>query len=871
MQNLQIYWRKLSDMTIDTINKNLRERFAQPLPEYYQRRIIFWYDSEREFESQLDELDIPDVKLLKLTGTNTFYAKMLLSETDTESNYLVYTSLSFKKVQDNWLRDIEHYSEEFRADLVSMQMDELHMPQTVPLRRAMKHYRKFFDSKERTARLSALGTKYENAGQLHIDVMAVLADTKANTVHGVIRRILCGNMCAEENQVLGNIRKFGSEDALREMLAKYTGYAEDKLSLQNLALHILITALSASVDKSILSELEQYISESNQAFCYAIIDEWLNSDDAEKLFEISVEINEKYSLKKRLENLNINQLSAIDCLPCADECIISRFMNEISDDIIKSDEILEVTDKRRGLKWYKKFECYYEGLFYTAKMQEFYLAHITGFHYGEYSQLWAAYCDELYMMDTYYRKFHIAFRNSLKNSCSELDDMFKSVADTVEKLYKNWYLTELGNQWNVLIKSVMESMGELPQLPQQSDFYKDSVFSIIKNNSRVFVIISDALRYEVAAELTEKLIRETNGTAKLSAMQSVFPSATKYGMSALLPHEQLQLTEDVKVLCDGESTDGTACRDKILKKYCPDNVAVTYKNFLSMKQSERRELVSGAETVYIYHNTIDAVGDKLATEDQIFEACADAMEELKNLVKLIVNSVSGSNVLITADHGFLYSYQPLQESDKVESGLVSGDILKLDRRSIIANPESTSEILMKIPLDIYNSRLCGFAPMENIRMKKQGGGMNFVHGGVSLQESAVPVIAFKNIRVGSKNFVDIKKAEIQLLSQTRKICNNIFSLDFYQREPVGGKNVPAEYELYICDSMGKAVSDIQTVIADKTTTKEQERVARVRFTLKCRNFDSEVYYLNIVDKETGVVLSHIEFSIKIAFANDFDF
>ena len=120
-------------MTIDTINRTLQERFAAELPDCYQRRIIFWFDSDREFETMLDELELPDVKLLKLTGDNFFAAKMLLSETDTQSNYLVYDPLTYSHREDNWLRDIQLYSEEFRADLVSMQMEEMHIPQTTQL------------------------------------------------------------------------------------------------------------------------------------------------------------------------------------------------------------------------------------------------------------------------------------------------------------------------------------------------------------------------------------------------------------------------------------------------------------------------------------------------------------------------------------------------------------------------------------------------------------------------------------------------------------------------------------------------------------------------------------------------------------------
>lgn len=189
-------------MTIDTIKRTLTERFAADLPDYYERRIIFWYDSEREFEGLLDELQLDGVKLLRLTGDNYFEAKMLLSETDTGSNYLVYAPVSHARRDEDQLRDIELYSEEFRADLVSMQMDELHIPQTTQLRRAMKHYAKFFENKERAGKLAALGTKYENAGQLHIDIMAVLSGAKRNTVHGVLKAILCDSLLGTERKLV---------------------------------------------------------------------------------------------------------------------------------------------------------------------------------------------------------------------------------------------------------------------------------------------------------------------------------------------------------------------------------------------------------------------------------------------------------------------------------------------------------------------------------------------------------------------------------------------------------------------------------------------------------------------------------------------
>ena len=60
-------------------------------------------------------------------------------------------------------------------------------------------------------------------------------------------------------------------------------------------------------------------------------------------------------------------------------------------------------------------------------------------------------------------------------------------------------------------------------------------------DSRVFVVISDALRYEVAASLAEQLRRETQADVKLQDVQGIFPTITKFGMAALLPHKELEV------------------------------------------------------------------------------------------------------------------------------------------------------------------------------------------------------------------------------------------------------------------------------------------------------------------------------------------
>lgn len=855
------------------IEQTLRDRFAAMLPDNYQRRIIFWHDPVGEFSDLVDELHLDGVKILKLTGRNNFAAKMLLSQTDTESNYLVYNPISYSDVSDDWLLDIELYSEEFSADLISIRMQELSMPSNAQLHKAMKKYSKFFENKERVARLTALDSNYTNAGQLHIDILSVLSGAGVNTAPGVIRTVLMNGMEIENNKAIQNIKKFGDEKVLWELIKRYTGYNYNGGdSLVPLTSHILLTTLSITMQAPDLKKLSEYISEPHQQLCYSLINEWMHSEDDDELYEIARIVEEQHNLENLFDGLDVSDLMNSECFPCINECILRKYMSEISDNIIKAADIVAAVEKRRTLKWYKRVRYYYDGLLQVAQMQQFYRANVGGFPVAQYTELWKSYTQNYCKMDHFYRQFHAAFGKSLKESSTVLEDLYKNVADYVERLYKNWYLATLGSKWTTLVGDELAESSELAGIPQQADFYKKYVKPIEDSGSRVYVIISDALRYEVAVDLTGQLLKETKGTAKISSMQSVFPSATKFGMAALLPHEQLQMTDDIKILCDGEPTDGTAGREKILSRVHAGNAALTYRTFLSMKREERREKVKDAQVVYIYHNAIDAVGDKAATEDQVFDACEQAILELKNLVRLITNDCSGANILITADHGFLYSYKPLDESDKAEKSFVSGHIIELDRRYVIADGDCTAEHMLRIPMTHLNSNLVGFTPLDNIRMKKQGGGMNYIHGGISLQECVVPVIEFKNIRATSKKFVDVRKAEIQLLSQSRKVSNSIFSLDFYQTEAVGGKVAAAAYEIYMADGSGKAVSDKKTVIADKTSGNGADRVFRTRFTLKGVEFKkTDTYYLTVVEKGTTNVNDRIEFTIDIAFVNDFDF
>lgn len=858
---------------IDKITQELNKRFAAPLPEFYKRRIIFWYDEDREFEDKVEELVLADANVLALTGTNNFVAKKLLAVDDTTSNYLVYCPLRYEKPEENWLINIELYSEEFRADLNSIWMDEMGLPNNATVRRMVKGYRKFFNSIERRKSVAEKAKNIATASQLHMAVMASICGINDVQPSGIIRAVLADCLDLDSNTIYQDFVKYGANTPFWVMVAQATGYSEgDDVDLGRLATHILLTAATRTMRPEHLAGLDGFISTPHQSYCYDMISDWLQTD-CDGLYNIARFVEDEARLSARFMKLNVEDLADTECFPCVNECILKILMKEISDYIINVDTISAIVEKRRTLVWYDLVSCYYEGLLQVANMQAFFHEHASGFHLAQARQIWNAYTTDYYKMDTYYRQFHLCFDESLTVSNEVLDDLFKHVVEKVEGLYNGWFLTQLGSNWSDVCADELAQYGRILEVNQQEMFYRSKVAS---NDNKVYVIVSDALRFEVAASLTEQLRRETQSKVTLESVQGIFPTITKFGMAALLPHKELNVVPKanggVSVLADGASTE-MPNRDKVLKTSHTASVALQYKNIIKMKRADRQALVKGMDVVYIYHDKIDEASH--TADNLVFPACEDAIAEIKNIVRIICNEFGGTRIYITADHGFLYTYSPLTEDDKVDKTSFNQQDVEYGRRYAIMQKGAKPDYLLPVKFIDEQSGLDAFAPRENVRIKMSGGGLNFVHGGISLQEMVVPVIDYQFLRNASKTYqrnrekYDTKPVTISLLSATRKISNMIFSLNFYQKEAVGDNRSACNYQLYFTDASGKQISDTARIIADKTSDNGQDRTFRCGFNLKSLKFSKQdSYYLVIADESGLQAPQREEFQIDIAFALD---
>ncbi|MEC4203025.1 MULTISPECIES: BREX-1 system phosphatase PglZ type A [Bacillus] len=852
-------------MDINQIESALSDIFNEPLKDGEQRKIVFWVDKDDEFNEDIQHLTVDKVKVHTLTERNQFQTKYLLEEEDPTSSYLIYTNMELG-VEDNWLADTVFYSKTFYADRISLILSELHIDPS--LRAVIKKYERFFNNKERFKKFSALNIENYSEQIIELSIMSVLCNVRTPDFEEVLKAVLMDTLDDDENKYLSLLEKFFDIEVFWNYVSNHYGYERENKSLKTLFIHLAVTAFSQLVGEENLNELSDFISNRNKTNAVVFIDHWMHHKTDYVVFDEYAKMTEQeIQLSNIINHLPVESFKQADTFPYIDRAIIIYIANGLVTQLEDYEEYTKLIKLRRAKHYYDKFASVYEALYYTVKIHEFYKEHRQGIPQGRAIDLYQAYVNDYHLMDTYYRKFYVAYDEESNH------DLLKKLKMLVENLYTNWYMSELSSHWSQAVESEMTQDWSLPGIKNQQDFYSSFIDSKVRKGERVFVIVSDAMRYEIGVELADRLNTETMGVCDVETLLGVAPSVTKIGMSSLLPHNEIDIDTNARVFVDGKDSSGLENRKKIIESKVAESSAVHFQDVLAMNKAGRRETFKGKKLIYIYHDTIDAMGDKASTEVYTFNAVETSLNQLYDLVKIIRDDLSGTNVFITADHGFLYQRDELEESDKI--GQDSIDSIEVKRRYILSKDqrEVSGQLAINLSSIIKNEQqLTAYLPKATLRYKMQGSGINFVHGGASLQEIVVPLLSFKNKRTGQKGAKVIKKVDIKLTNTTRKITNSIFNLEFFQTEKVEDKTTPRTVVIYMADEEGIVISNEETIIGDRPFDNPADRTFKIRFVLKSIPYDrNKTYYLTIKDTETGVVVEKIPFNINLGIISDFDF
>ena len=200
----------------------------------------------------MDEVVLENAKVIALTGNNAFSVKKLLSVDDLTTNYLVYSPLAYNRPEDNWLLDVELYSEEFRADLISIWIDEMGIASNPDMRKQVKNYCDQFKAIDRRSKIIRQNKIPINPAQLHMAVMVAICGLKDAQPNMIVRNVFRAGLDLKNNTIYQDFVKYHADGAFWAMVRQGCGFAEEEPDLGRLAIKLSIYAARKSIQKRIL-------------------------------------------------------------------------------------------------------------------------------------------------------------------------------------------------------------------------------------------------------------------------------------------------------------------------------------------------------------------------------------------------------------------------------------------------------------------------------------------------------------------------------------------------------------------------------------------------------------------------------------------
>ena len=817
------------------------------------RKLVFWYDDKSEFAEDMETVELQNAKVYHLQPDNQFYTKYFLERVDKTTNYLIYAPFPKPDVRDNHLEDTMLYSRRFFADRASLLSVDLGIEEKY--KPVIEKHIKFFANKERTQRFYDLEIENFNEENILVGLLSAVCKARTCSFEEVVRIVLTDGELVD-NAFLQEFEKYDLLSAFWQLCEQHFGYTDTKPSLERLLVTLFVTYTGRYVQAELPAAWKSFVSYKSGNII-AFLDSLMNSVlYRDKYDALSAHVAKGLNVLSAFAGMRVDDLVECDTFLAVDQVLvkwlIGRLVSEDIGAIVNGFTIPELCEKRAKMHFSRK-----TGETYQMLSSAYSMVKKADYHAADgLKPIIDRYLAADYNMDQQYRKFYYYYDQL------ESTESFEPLRELVENIYTNEYLACLLPAWNAGI----QQDAAFSVIPLQRDFYNAN---LRYTKERTVVIISDAMRYEVGQELFARMQDDPKCTAKLSVQLSVLPSYTRLGMAALLPHKTLEMTDDFQVLADGILCDNLAGRQQVLQSYNPDSVCVQFDDIKNLKVAELRDVLTKRQIIYVYHNQIDARGDKANTEDEVFHACEEAVQEIMDLIHRI--SVSGNtyHFIVTADHGFIYKRDNLTESDKISGK--SAEKAFVNRRFIVSKAaledDGIDHMSMGRVLGNEDSKVVSYPVSSNV-FKVAGGGANYVHGGSSPQEMLVPVLEFKMER----GHMETKNAEIALVSIVHKITNLITSMDFIQSDAVSDTVKAAKYRIFFLSEDNEKISNENSYVADSREANAQKRIFRMRFTFKNKKYDKDKqYYLVVYDEESGLEQWRQPVIMDIAFADDFGF
>jgi uncharacterized protein (TIGR02687 family) len=813
------------------------------------QRVVLWHDPAGEYAGDLETLALEGVEPIRVTN-DEYAVKNRLLHQEPKAKFLVYRSGSVPPEIGNWLLDLELAYGVFTADRTSLVQQELGL-RAEGIGEVLARHEKFFRVTKRVQGLKKLLEGDDDARLLQAKMSAVLLGQSEHSLLEITRTLLIENATGISTK-FGALTEYGLDEFYWHGVSSIYGYASPNPSIADFVLWVYRQAISGfKADRpGGLRNLQLDFGS-------------LRNDrrSAGALAALAKRAARDLNYAGTVASASFRDLLGNDLFEEIDQKIISDLAHAVAERTVTVREVTEVIRSRQSSIWVDGYRKLYTAIGSASEFLTLLSTFDTSMQ--TFDEGLEMYRNDWFRIDQLYRQFTFAARTA------EFASPLEGLRAQVESFYANKFLFTLGAAWQQQVDGV--DVWRSGVLRPQTSFYIDHVKPITRDGRRkAVVIISDALRYEVAEELGSLIRQEDRYDAELKAMLGVLPSYTQLGMAALLPHTTIGHSKDGDpVLIDAQRSDGTVNRSKILDAV--HGKGIQAEDVFALTRDELRDLYQKHQVLYVYHNRIDATGDKAGTERQVFEATEDTLRELVDLVKRLTNA-NATNILITADHGFLFQDSALAEAFYL-STLPRGDEIQVTNRRYVLgrglkeDPAFKTFTSAQLGLD---SDLDAQIPKSIHRLRLPGAGSRFVHGGAALQEIVLPVLA-----INKKRKSDVRTVNVKVMPESDKITTGQLVVKLFQAEPVSAKVRPLVLRagLYVGESL---ISNHLSLTFDQDSTDQRDRYQSAQMLLSqdANDYNNRGVEFRLEELIPGTnqwrVYAKAIYTLKRSFASDFD-
>lgn len=826
---------------------------------FRQNRLVFWYDGRGEWTAEFEAFAGEGIEKLRVAG-NEFGTKVrIVRDPNPEARFLIYINSVRPPDAENWLLDLVLQGHEYKADKASLAIQEAGLPQEY-LELAVEHAA-FFRSDKRIQALKERLLPEDEARDIRRRMISVLLGIADDDIDAQLLALLkapsesAGLPGAEIDPVEQALGSSVLAEPFWREVARVFGYGSQKPSLRDFAVYLFRAGNPLDPQVALHPHVRVFLRRWKDSKMHrANFGAWSTQMERELQIEGGLERGEGRA-----------KLGDSDTFELFEKYTLHGLCQAFEKNTA-APEIRTVIQQRRLSFWSEGHQHGYAALEQALEMRELLAAaelQVESVEAGlnRYMATW-------WRIDRAYRVCTWNLRQYKQNA------VMKNVTAWLEKTYVNNFLLPLADRWSDQVRKL--ATWECDALPAQTSFFETWVRPFLRRGQKVFVIISDALRYEAASDFAERLRGENRWTAEMGAMLASLPSYTQLGMASLLPGREWNIdprTSQAVASVDGRSATGTPARTEILQAAMDGKaIAIQAEDFLEMNsKTEGRALMRDHEVIYIFHNHIDKVGDSPQSEAKTVDAVEKTFEELEQILRKVAN-VNGNNMLLTADHGFLFQQAEVEAGDV--AGVPAADewIYPAQRFQIGKGIVATQAV------KVFTAEALGLKgdwevafPLSLGRFPRPGSGKRYVHGGVSLQEVVVPVVKIHKARTD-----DTGRVDVEVLRAPMKITTGQVAVAVFQDRAVGDKILPRTLHAGIYAADDKLISEVKTAVFDSRNPEARHRETSLLLLLShaADDYNGQEVELRFVEKVPGssqyVTYKAHTMKLQKPFASDFD-